>query len=278
MFPTRLRSTIRQSQPFQRLRLLSLLRLCFFVCVRPRPLLLVLPGLWIVEVVATVVLLLVVVVVVVVELVIVHPRLLYYFPHATHILSAVLLVQPGGLGVCGGAGVWVTEQRLDRREDRTDIVDWGPLILHEAKKRSVRVGASKLSSGLGAIQMYEDGKRDTQRHREREREGKREGGKAHLQNVQADQAIVVDVGVEHLREEPHGGRLVGILLRELHRQLESATFPWRFLWAEDEGLPQQDVLIGGAPRDALGRIRLQSPKVAQQAPPSRATHAFGGFS
>mmetsp|Transcript_16787 Transcript_16787/g.63884 ORF Transcript_16787/g.63884 Transcript_16787/m.63884 type:complete len:228 (+) Transcript_16787:481-1164(+) len=227
MFPTRLRSTIRQSQPFQRLRLLSLLRLCFFVCVRPRPLLLVLPGLWIVEVVATVVLLLVVVVVVVVELVIVHPRLLYYFPHATHILSAVLLVQPGGLGVCGGAGVWVTEQRLDRREDRTDIVDWGPLI---------------------------------------------------LQNVQADQAIVVDVGVEHLREEPHGGRLVGILLRELHRQLESATFPWRFLWAEDEGLPQQDVLIGGAPRDALGRIRLQSPKVAQQAPPSRATHAFGGFS
>ena len=50
-----------------------------------------------------------------------------------------------------------------------------------------------------------------------------------MENVQADAAIGIHVRVEHLGEEPDQGRLVGILLGELHRQLECPVFEWRIV-------------------------------------------------
>ena len=44
-----------------------------------------------------------------------------------------------------------------------------------------------------------------------------------LQDVEADAAVSVDVGVEHLRRELHHRRLVRVLLAELQRQLEGAV-------------------------------------------------------
>ena len=44
-----------------------------------------------------------------------------------------------------------------------------------------------------------------------------------LQDVEADAAVSVDVGVEHLRRELHHRRLVRVLLAELQCQLEGAV-------------------------------------------------------
>ena len=49
-----------------------------------------------------------------------------------------------------------------------------------------------------------------------------DGGPLVLEDVQADAAVRVDVGVEHGARELHGGRAVGVLLREVQGQLEGA--------------------------------------------------------
>ncbi len=54
-----------------------------------------------------------------------------------------------------------------------------------------------------------------------------DGGPLVLEDVQADAAIVVDVGVKHGRNEADLGRLVGVLLGELQLEPERATFPRR---------------------------------------------------
>ena len=43
-----------------------------------------------------------------------------------------------------------------------------------------------------------------------------------LKDVQADPAVSIDVGMEHLGEELDNRRLVGVFLTELHGQLESS--------------------------------------------------------
>lgn len=58
-----------------------------------------------------------------------------------------------------------------------------------------------------------------------------------LQNVQAQLAGGVYVGVEHLADELDLGRLIGVLLFKLHDESECAIFKRRIRWAYDYGIP-----------------------------------------
>jgi hypothetical protein len=58
-----------------------------------------------------------------------------------------------------------------------------------------------------------------------------------LENVQAQLAGGVDVGVEHLADELDLGRLVGVLLFELHDEPKRSIFKRRIGWSYDDGIP-----------------------------------------
>jgi hypothetical protein len=60
-----------------------------------------------------------------------------------------------------------------------------------------------------------------------------------LQNVQAQLAGGVYVGVEHLADEFDLGRLVGVLLLKLHDESECAIFKRCVRWAYDYGIPRK---------------------------------------
>lgn len=61
-----------------------------------------------------------------------------------------------------------------------------------------------------------------------------------LQNVQAQLAGGVYVGVEHLADKLDLGRLVGVLLFELHDESECAIFKRCIRRADDYGVPEKN--------------------------------------
>ena len=60
-----------------------------------------------------------------------------------------------------------------------------------------------------------------------------------LQNVQTQLARGVDVGVEHLADELDGGRLVRILLLEMHHESESAILEGRVGGSDNDSVPER---------------------------------------
>lgn len=78
------------------------------------------------------------------------------------------------------------------------------------------------------------------------------GTPAILENVETQLAGVVDVGMEHLRDEFHAGRFVGILLVEMHDEPERAVFERRVGGSDDDGVP------GGETGDVSGRPEVLS--------------------
>ena len=63
------------------------------------------------------------------------------------------------------------------------------------------------------------------------------GAPAVLQDVETELAGGVDVWVEHLRDELDSGRLVGVLLFEMHHQAKGAVLERRVCGADDHGVP-----------------------------------------
>lgn len=63
-----------------------------------------------------------------------------------------------------------------------------------------------------------------------------------LQNVEAEFSGGVDVGVEHLADELDLGRLVGILLFELHHKSKGAIFKGSVCGADDDGVPTRRMM------------------------------------
>ena len=58
-----------------------------------------------------------------------------------------------------------------------------------------------------------------------------------LQDVEADAAIGVNIGMEHFCNEFDFGSLVRVLLSEFYRQVEAATLPNGVLRSKDDSLP-----------------------------------------
>jgi hypothetical protein len=63
-----------------------------------------------------------------------------------------------------------------------------------------------------------------------------------LQNVETKLSGGVDVGVEHLADELDLGRLVGILLFELHHKSKGAIFKRSVCGADDDGVPTRRMM------------------------------------
>lgn len=69
--------------------------------------------------------------------------------------------------------------------------------------------------------------------------------------VDADPAVGVDVGVEHLRHELHLRGLVWVVVVEFKRQLELTVLPYGSLCPLDKGFPFVEIVInriGADPR------------------------------
>lgn len=62
-----------------------------------------------------------------------------------------------------------------------------------------------------------------------------------LQNVQAQLSRSIDIGVEHLADKLDRRRLVWILFLKMHYKSKGAVFEWGFRWANDDGVPAQDI-------------------------------------
>jgi len=58
-----------------------------------------------------------------------------------------------------------------------------------------------------------------------------------LEDVKAQLAGGVDVGMEHLADKLDGWRLIRILLLELHDQPECSVFERRVCWTDNDGVP-----------------------------------------
>ena len=71
-----------------------------------------------------------------------------------------------------------------------------------------------------------------------------------LEDVEADAPAEVDVGVVDGRLEEHGGRAVGVVVCELHGQLEDEARVGCVGGAVDGGRPQGDVGVGREGGDA----------------------------
>ena len=82
--------------------------------------------------------------------------------------------------------------------------------------------------------------------------------------VEADSAVVVDVRVEHLGQEPDLGRLGGILLREFQDHLEKPALPGGAFGALDEGGPSKEVPLLGRGVDAFVLLVLHLLEVSDQ--------------
>ena len=64
-----------------------------------------------------------------------------------------------------------------------------------------------------------------------------------VQDRNADVAVLVDVGVPHGGHKLHFGRIVWEVLREFHRRLEIATFEGGILWAVEDDVPLEHVVV-----------------------------------
>lgn len=58
-----------------------------------------------------------------------------------------------------------------------------------------------------------------------------------LQDIEAELAGAVDIGVKHLADKFDAGRLVGVLFLEVHHQAEGSIFERRVGRADNDGIP-----------------------------------------
>jgi len=77
------------------------------------------------------------------------------------------------------------------------------------------------------------------------------------QYAEADGAAGVDVGVEDDWRELTLGRLVRVLVAELHRQLEAPSLPQRLGLARYDALPEHDVLCAISAASRLGHEAMR---------------------
>ena len=70
--------------------------------------------------------------------------------------------------------------------------------------------------------------------------------------------------MEHLGEELDDRRLVGILLAELHGELEGAVLEGGVVRPEDDGVPHHDVVLARSAGDAGRRVFLQTLEIAHE--------------
>lgn len=73
------------------------------------------------------------------------------------------------------------------------------------------------------------------------------GTPAILEDIQAEFAGGVDVGMEHLADELDRGRLVGILFFEMHHESKGSVFEWSIGGSNNDGIPD-DGLVGNPVR------------------------------
>lgn len=69
--------------------------------------------------------------------------------------------------------------------------------------------------------------------------------------VEADLAVIIDVGVEHLGLELDNGRLIGVLVVEIHLQAEGSALPNGIQGAVYNSLPLVQIVLIGDSIDAL---------------------------
>ena len=95
-----------------------------------------------------------------------------------------------------------------------------------------------------------------------------------MNTIEADSAVIVDVGVKHLGNELNLGRLCRVFLCELELQLKQTSVPGSSLWTLDEGSPKQEVPFLGRSIDALVLLITHFCKVADQSFFCRSAHDF----
>jgi len=93
-----------------------------------------------------------------------------------------------------------------------------------------------------------------------------------LEDVEADASIRIDVGVEHFGEEFDYGWLIGVLLAELHRELESAVLKRGLMRPKYNRIPEQNVIFSRGSTHSCRRILLQPFEVSHKAPPGCSGH------
>ena len=77
-----------------------------------------------------------------------------------------------------------------------------------------------------------------------------------LQDIQAQFPSSIDVGMEHCADKLDCGRLVRILLLEMHDQSKGSIFEWGICWADDHSVP-----LGGISRIRQANMRRASYQV-----------------
>jgi hypothetical protein len=92
--------------------------------------------------------------------------------------------------------------------------------------------------------------------------------------VEADPAVIVDVGVEHLGEELDLGWFCGVLLCELEFELEQSPIPCGALGPLDEGSPEEEVAFLRRSVDAFVLLAAQLGKIADEPLLGWSAHTF----
>lgn len=93
-----------------------------------------------------------------------------------------------------------------------------------------------------------------------------------VQNVKANFAVEIDVGMKDGCGKLHQWRLVGIFFRERHGQSKNASLPRSILRSSDDTYPLTQIAFVGCSAHALGRLRLQRHKIAHQFSSRRRCH------
>jgi len=93
-----------------------------------------------------------------------------------------------------------------------------------------------------------------------------------LQNVQANAAIGVNIGMEHFGDELDNGSFVGVFLSEPERESERAIFEGGVVRSKNDGVPLHQIPIGGRTGNARWRINLQFLEIADEAARRRRGH------
>jgi hypothetical protein len=95
-----------------------------------------------------------------------------------------------------------------------------------------------------------------------------------MNTVEADSAVVVDVGVEHLGNKLNLWRLCWVFLSELELQFKQTSIPRSALRTLDEGSPKKEVAFLGRSVDALVLLVTHFCKVTDKSFFSGSAHEF----
>jgi len=85
-----------------------------------------------------------------------------------------------------------------------------------------------------------------------------------LQDIQAEFACGVYVGVEHVADKLDRGWFIGVLFLEMHHEPEGAVFEGCICWADDDCVPSHDIVCYRRCGDSSWRIRLHTLEISHQ--------------